>query len=413
MLDRGKIHRNVSVEAETNEVVVEKLVYGGDGLARDGGRVVLTPFVLPGERATVALVQKRKDLVRAKLLSVQEPSSERVKPGCPYFGRCGGCDYQHASYPYQLAQKETILREVLQRIGHITAPEQIDVIAGEPWGYRNRSQFHIDRGQLGYLEEGSHKLCAIDHCPISSPKINEGIAVLLGMMKDRRFPRFVRSIELFTNETDVQVNVLETDQPVGRHFFDWFREKLPAAVAGALDYPAQGATYRVSGRSFFQVNRYLIDRLVDNAVDNVTGKYAIDLYAGVGLFSLRLARQFGRVTAVEGSVSAEQDLEFNAHRAGVIIEAIRQQVESFLMQQEETPDFVLADPPRAGLGKVVVNELVRLKPERLTIVACDPSTLARDLIGLLGGGFQIERIALVDLFPHTYHMETVVELRRQ
>ena len=153
--------------------------------------------------------------------------------------------------------------------------------------------------------------------------------------------------------------------------------------------------------------------MVDTAVDNVTGNYAIDLYAGVGLFSLRLARQFERVTAVEGSASAEQDLEFNTQRAGVTIEAIRQQVESFLIQQEETPDFVLADPPRAGLGKVVVNELVRLKPERLTIVACDPSTLARDLIGLLGGGFRIERIALVDLFPHTYHMETVVELRRQ
>src|SRR3982751_3978680 len=200
MLDRGKIHRSVSVEQETNEVVVEKLVYGGDGLARTDGRVVLTPFVLPGERAVVAPVQTRKDLIRAKLVSVQEPSTERVKPGCPYFGRCGGCDYQHANYSYQLNQKEAILREVLQRIAHITAPEHIDIIAGEPWNYSNRSQFHIDRGKLGYLEKGSHKLCAIDHCPISSPKLNEGIAVLLRMMKDRRFPRFVRSIELFTNE---------------------------------------------------------------------------------------------------------------------------------------------------------------------------------------------------------------------
>jgi 23S rRNA (uracil1939-C5)-methyltransferase len=299
----------------------------------------------------------------------------------------------------------------LQRIGHIQPPEAISVVSGEPWQYRNRSQFHLHNGQIGYLEEGSHRLCPIDHCPISSPKINEGIRVLRSMLSDRRWPRFVRSLELFTDETAVELNVLETGQPVGKHFFEWFRERMPGSVPGPLDYSATGVPFRVSGQSFFQVNRFLIDKLVDTAVGDATGASAIDLYAGVGLFSLSLAKRFGRVIAVEAGMSGEQDLRVNAERAGVHIDAVRQQVESFMIQQEVTPDFVLADPPRSGLGKVVVNELIRLKPPRLTIVACDPSTLARDLVALLANGYAFGSVVLVDLFPQTYHMETVVDLR--
>ena len=401
----------MSSQPETIEVSVEKLVYGGDGLARDSGHVILTPFVLPGERVIVTPVEKRKGLLRTRPLNIKQPSPERVKPECPYFGRCGGCDYQHAAYTYQLQQKESILREVLQRIGHIEAPERIDIVSGEPWEYRNRSQFHVQNGELGYLEEGSHKLCAIDHCPISSPAINAGIGVLRSMMRDRKWPRFLRSLELFTNETGMQLNVLETDQPLGRHFFDWWRERMPGAVSGPLEYPVAGRLFRVSGQSFFQVNRFLIDRLVETAIGDGGGDSAIDLYAGVGLFSLALANRYQHVTAVEAGLSGEQDLRFNAERAGVRVESIRQQVESFLIQQETAPDFILADPPRSGLGKVVVNELIRLKPARIVIVACDPSTLARDLTRL-HTAYKLTRLALVDLFPQTYHMETVVELQK-
>src|SRR4051794_25981906 len=200
-------NRNVMQTPETNEVLIEKLVYGGEGLSRLDGRVVLTPFVLPGEKATVLPDRSKPDLLRTKLVRVQDPSPLRVAPGCPYFLRCGGCHYQHASYEYQLTQKQSILREVLQRVGKLTVGE-IETIAGEPWAYRNRSQFQVREGKLGYLEAGSHTLVPITHCPISSPKMNEALATLLQMMKDRRFPRFVRSIELFTNETEVQVNVL-------------------------------------------------------------------------------------------------------------------------------------------------------------------------------------------------------------
>src|SRR5205085_469331 len=148
------------------EVTVEKLVYGGDGLARLDGRVVFAPYVLPGERVRVEGVQEKPGLVKARLIDVLESAPERVPPPCPYFGRCGGCHYQHAPYDYQLQVKEQILREELRRLGKIEPPENIDRYAGEPWGYRNRAQFRIEGGRLGYREARSHKLCAIDHCPI-------------------------------------------------------------------------------------------------------------------------------------------------------------------------------------------------------------------------------------------------------
>jgi 23S rRNA (uracil1939-C5)-methyltransferase len=395
---------------ETNEVVVEKLVYGGEGLSRVDGRVVLTPFVLPGERATVLPDRSKPDLLRTKLVRVEEASPSRVTPGCPYFLRCGGCHYQHASYDYQVTQKQSILREVLQRVGKLTVGE-IDTVSADPWGYRNRSQFHLRDGKLGYLEAGSHTLVPITHCPISSPKMNETLAILLEMMKDRRFPRFVRGIELFTNETDVQLNVLESEKPVAKHFFEWCAEQISGANAGSLDYAAAGDLFRVSHNSFFQVNRHMVDQLVAAALDGSEGESAMDLYAGVGLFSLGLARRFASVTAVESGTSATEDLKLNIERAGVTATPIKRSVEDYLTSLTEAPDFVLADPPRAGLGKRAVADLIRLKPRQITIVSCDPATLARDLAPLVGAGYEIGKITLIDLFPQTFHMETVVQLR--
>jgi 23S rRNA (uracil1939-C5)-methyltransferase len=394
---------------ETNEVRVEKLVYGGEGLSRVEGRVVLTPFVLPGEKAIVKPDRSKPELLRTRLVSVEEASEARVQPACEYFLRCGGCHYQHASYEYQLEQKKSILREVLQRVGKLEV-DAIEVVSGEPWGYRNRSQFHLHNGKLGYLQAGSHTLVPITHCPISSPKLNESIAILREMMRDRRFPRFVRSIELFTNETEVQVNVLESDKPVARHFFDWCAERLPGGGAGSLDYAAAGHLFRASHHSFFQVNRFLLEKLVETALEGAEGDSATDLYAGVGLFSLELAKRFGNVTAVEATGSAIEDLQFNTVRAGAKLTPVKRSVEDYLAGLTAAPDFVLADPPRAGLGKRAVADLIRLKPRQITIVACDPATLARDLAPLVAVGYGIAKTTLVDLFPHTFHMETVVRL---
>jgi len=391
------------------EVTVEKLVYGGDGLARLEGRVVFAPFVLPGERIRARAERQKTGLVRARMLEVLEAAPERVAAPCPAFGRCGGCHYQHAPYEYQLAAKRAILVEELRRLGKLDAPEQIYVVAAEPFGYRNRVQLHVEETRIGYLEGRSHRLCETGGCPVGSPKIEEAIRALHEMARDSRWPRFVRAIEIFTDEGQVQLNVLETERPVARRFFDWAGARIPGLVEGALDYQSQ---FRVSSNSFFQINRFLLDRLVETALEGAEGETALDLYAGVGLISLPLARRFRTVTAVESGSGAVRDLQFNAERAGARNLSARQQTaEECLATLETAPDFVLLDPPRSGLGKAVVNRIIELMPRQVTIVACDPATLARDLAGLVAAGYRIERMTLVDLFPQTFHLETVVALR--
>ncbi|HSB17500.1 MAG TPA: class I SAM-dependent RNA methyltransferase [Bryobacteraceae bacterium] len=393
------------------ELTVEKLVYGGAGLGRLEGRAVLVPFVLPGEVVTIEVKRERSGMAEARATAMLLRSPERVEPQCPYFARCGGCSYQHAGYEFQLAQKTAIAREVLRRVGKLEPLGEIAIVSGPPWEYRNRAQFHLDGGRIGFLETGSRRLCPVDRCPISSPRINDALAALRRMIRDRRFPRFLRSVELFTNEREVQLNVLDTDRPLARGFFQWCAEQMPGAGESSLEYTVGGEIYRVGHRSFFQVNRFLIDRLAECALDGVEGMSALDLYAGVGLFSLPLARRCRSVLAVESNASALRDLEFNAERAGLTVAARKATVEQFLETVEAPPDFVLADPPRAGLGKGVVNELLRLRVPVLTIVSCDPATLARDLAPLLAGGYRIDALTLIDLFPQTWHIETVTRLR--
>ena len=397
-------------------------MYGGDGLTRlvtaptnaapEGGmrRVALAPYVLPGERVRLRAVREKPALIRAAPVAILEPSPARVEPKCPYFGRCGGCHYQHASYAAQLEAKRAILVEELWRQAKIRIEAEVAIVSSEPWGYRNRVQLHVDEHGIGYREAGSHKLCPIERCPIASPKINETIAQLNTMRKDRRWPRFLRSLEIFTDEERVQVNVLEATRPVARHFFEWCAQVMPGFEAGALDYRGE---FRVSGNSFFQVNRFLLDRLVEAALEGVEGEWAVELYAGVGLFTQSLARRFRLVTAVESGAGAVRDLRWNAERAGLAnIEAKQQPAEKFLAALEATPDFLLLDPPRAGLGAPITAQLARLGPRAMTIVACDPVTLARDLAALTAAGFRIDRLSLVDLFPQTYHLETIVRLVR-
>jgi 23S rRNA (uracil1939-C5)-methyltransferase len=395
---------------QMQETIIEKWVYGGRGLARVDGRAWLVPFVLPGETVRVEAERERPGLIEGRLVEIVSPSLERRDPRCPYFRRCGGCHYQHAGYEFQLVQKREVLREVLRRVGKLDAPDEIETVSASPWEYRNRVQLHLAGGEIGYLEAASNRLCPVEHCPVSSPEINQALGVLRGMARTSRFPRFVRSLELFTNGAEVQVNVLESARPVARRFFDWCAESIPGATLGVLDYPAAGRVFRAGHRSFFQVNRFLIDELVTRSLESAEGASAVDLYAGVGLFSLALASRFDSVTAVESGASASGDLEFNAARASVEIRVERTTTESYLERLAQPPEFVLADPPRAGLGKTVVRELNRLRPPRLTIVACDPATLARDLAALVAGGYRLERITLVDLFPQTYHLETIAHL---
>jgi 23S rRNA (uracil1939-C5)-methyltransferase len=396
-----------------SEVRFEKLVYGGDALARVDGQVLLAPYALPEESAKVEIAGRSKGVLRGKLVDLVEASPRRAEPGCRYFGRCGGCQYQHAGYEYQLEQKREILRETLQRTGRIEAPDDIAIVSGEPWQYRNRVQLHFYGGSIGYHEAGTHRVIDIEECPISSPRINMAIQSVRAMMRDRRWPRFLSSMELFTNEREVQVNVLDSgERRLQRSFFEWCEESMSGATSPALEYAACSFIYRVSHKSFFQVNRFLIERLVETALDGASGEHAIDLYAGVGLFSLPLAQRFASVTAIESNALAVGDLGHNAQRAGAAVQALRTSAELHLESIGPGPDFLLADPPRAGLGPGVVKHILRLAPRQVTVVSCDPATLARDLSVLLGGGYRFDKLTLVDLFPQTCHIESVAVLRR-
>jgi 23S rRNA (uracil1939-C5)-methyltransferase len=394
----------------TWDLLIEKLVYGGEGLSRVDGEVVFTPFVLPGETVEVTRSGARNKVQRATLVRVEKPSPDRVPAPCPQYQVCGGCQYQHAAYEAQLRFKRDILAETLRRVGRIEFDTaRIETIAAEPYGYRNRVQFHVEKGRIGYRMMQSNKLAAAEVCPIASPRLNEILTTLNRLVRDRAWPEFVSSLEVFTDEKDVQWNVMETGRPVARRFFDWLAQEVQGSVGGPLDYAVGDDRFRVSGGAFFQVNRFLLPQLADAALDGVTGGSAWDLYSGVGLFSLPMARKFRQVLAVESGRSALSDLAFNADRASLSVMRSEQQVEQFLLEATEAPDFVLADPPRAGLGSKATARLSELRPKRLVIVACDPATLARDLAALKEA-FELQKLVLVDLFPQTYHVEAIATL---
>lgn len=404
-------------DSEPVEVEIEKLVYGGDGLARLNGQVLLVPFVLPGERVAVSVRRVNAGLLRGTLREVIKAAPQRTTPRCEYFADCGGCHYQHSQYSLQLEQKRRVLCETLQRLGGIAYEYGIAVLSAGPWYYRNRIQLHFSDRKMGFHRSGkggagAHEVCSINHCEISSPALNAAIPKLQAALRQPQWPQFLRSLELFTNESQMQLTVVETMRPIARRFFEWCATFLDSLVEGPIEYPAAEHVFRISRGSFFQVNRFLVDALVAEVLQGRAGNYAIDLYAGVGLFSLPLAERFARVDAVESGGPAFRDLESNASRSGLAIRPVRGSAEEFLRTSTEPPDLVIADPPRAGLGVQTTAELLRLRPPQIVIVSCDPATLARDLRTILEA-YTISRLTLVDLFPQTYHLETVAHLERK
>lgn len=428
------------------QIKIEKLVYGGDGLARlpadehGPGKTVFVPFVLEGEQVEATLTEQKTGFARARVESIFEPSPDRVEAACPYFQRCGGCHYQHANYKTQLEIKSAILRETLQRMAKVELAD-LQVHSSPEWNYRNRTRLKVQTEPefaLGYYKFRSHELLPVEQCPISSPLINRAIAAIWEEGRNNQIPHEVREIEFFTDAADGAL-ILEIycthktsradtqliaekrmgamPEVKGTAVFEQLspnqnREPKRLAEFGtpAITYTAKQASYRVSAGSFFQVNRFLIDELVSLVTSGVSDQLALDLYAGVGLFSTVLARSFAQVIAVEASQTSYSDLR---HNASPEVKAVRATTEQYLGQVNATrPDLVVADPPRSGLGENVCRSLAKLDAPRITYVSCDPSTLARDLRILLSLGYRIAGAHLVDLFPQTYHIESVFHLAR-
>ena len=428
---------------------IEKAIYGGAGLshipegAQDAGKTIFVPLTLPGELIDCEITDNRRSFAHARATSILEASATRVTPPCEYFPVCGGCHYQHAAYDEQLAIKRAILSETLTHANVAFPKDNIATIASPPLGYRNRVRLHIRFGDsaLCYKQAGSHRDVPVDHCPIAAPLLQQAIREFPDILNTSGLPSgLFDEVEFFTNaeESALLLSLWTTQGAPATQALpvlcESLREKLPA-LRGALLFAVEtqkaqgrqqatwGSThityqvghqqYRVSAGSFFQVNRFLLPAMLDRIVNGQSGRQAWDLYAGAGLFARALARSFEQVTAVESSASSVRDLRENLkggrHRvvASTTLDFLKAEARS---TKSQPPDLVIVDPPRAGLGKDVTTLLSRIGPQRLTYISCDPATLARDLQWLLHSGYHLEKVTLVDLFPQSFHLETIAEL---
>jgi 23S rRNA (uracil1939-C5)-methyltransferase len=388
---------------------IEKTIYGGAGVAENGETL---PFVLPGELVQVQAGTPAK---------VIEATSDRIAPECVHFGECGGCHYQHASYPAQLKIKEAILRETFATAGLTELPE-IAVHSGEPWHYRNRIRLRVGEvdGELrvGYNRAGStggDKMLPVTMCSIASPILFRAAVSVVALAKTdaaiRGWLAAAVELEFFTNDGAGVALLPKNPSPQGRRA----EHAKPGAQWGTagLIYKVGNDRHWVSRGAFFQVNRYVVAELLRLAVGERKGTIAWDLYAGVGLFSRALAATFDQVVAVEAGQPAATDLA--AALKGKKHRAVAMTTVEFLqvaVVQRERPDLIVMDPPRAGVGTEVCALLARVRCPEIVCVSCDPVTLARDLKQLTGDGYKLVELNLVDMFPQTFHMETVAVLRR-
>ncbi|QNI33234.1 23S rRNA (uracil(1939)-C(5))-methyltransferase RlmD [Alloacidobacterium dinghuense] len=415
---------------------IEKCVYGGAGLARADGKAIFVPFTLPGEVVEAHITEDKGSYANAELDGVLDPSNERAAAPCDYFGQCGGCQYQHAAYAQQVDLKVNILRETLERARIASIPEIISVSA-EPLAYRNRVRLHIQREPfaLCYKKRASHSNLAVNRCPIAAPLLQRASAAATRIGSE--FFQEFDEIEFFSNGDESELLLSLRTRHLVRNLpsalkevCEDLRQELPALAgasvfstsdakhpdkhvaewaAQALSYRVGDFAYSVSAGSFFQVNRFLVSQLVELVTAEFSGGLAWDLYAGVGLFAQALGRNFGKIVAVEAAPSSWNDLRRNlssdAHKT------VRSGTLEFLHRpQGGTPDLVVIDPPRTGLGGKVVSLLTKVRPQTIVYVSCDPSTLSRDLRALVESGYHLRTIHMVDLFPQTFHLESVTVL---
>ena len=432
-------------------VQIEKPVYGGAFLARVEGKAAFVPLALPGEQARVRIVDEKRGYATAEIDEIVTPAPQRIAPACPHFGACGGCNYQHTDYATQLAFKRDILRETLERAG-IRTPEQIEVLAAandsQSWAYRNRIRLAFDaQGQPGYRARRSSAVVPIAECPIAAPLLVNAAQTFADLLRAFRSSLRPAEISFFcdADETALLASVFANNPDV-KQFAEFAlaaskripqlkgmellampnasqrdRNPFPKSIAQwgqpSLAYRAAGFDYRVDHGAFFQVNRWLVDELVTRVTAGRKGSLAWDLFAGVGLFARKLTESFKAVVAVESAPPATAALAENLR--GTTGSALRASTLEFLERNtgkhranSPVPDLIVVDPPRTGLGPDATELLADIGAPALTYVSCDPATLARDLRILLASGYAIEKLTVADLFPQTFHLETVVQLAR-
>ena len=385
------------------EVTIERILPGGLGLAHADGKTIMVALAAPGDRLRVRIDRAKANVGFASIEEILEPSSVRVEPPCPYFGRCGGCNFQQLNYQAQLEAKKEIIKDCLHRIAKLDDLPAFDIVpAPHQWHYRRRAQWQYDSAtkSLGYFESGSRRVCDIAECAVLVPELQTAFAHLRARLFEDALPNEARYFRAIAGEEDtsiapgVEIAGVSQDQ----------RE---------IHLSINGETYSFNAESFFQTNVELLPQLIDAAIGDVTGNTALELYSGVGLFTLPLFRRFKDVIAVEDDASATNFARLNLANAGLTNGKVdRSDVARWFEAHDtiEAIDFLLLDPPRTGAESRVISGILKLKPKRISYVSCDPATLARDLKKLIAGGFSIESLIAFDMFPQTHHVETVVHL---
>ncbi|NPA91606.1 MAG: class I SAM-dependent RNA methyltransferase [Chloroflexi bacterium] len=402
------------------ELLLEGIAHGGEAFGRHEGKIIFVPYAIPGERVRVQIVREKARWARARLIDVLTPSPDRITPPCPYFGpdKCGGCQWQHIAYPRQLALKREVVVDQLRRLGHVADPPVREVLAvGEPFHYRNHMQFTVaPDGRLGLFRGGSDQVIPVDTCLLMHPLLEEVYTSLEVGWEGLR--RVILRAGVNTGdrmvilETDAQeAPELEVDIPVSVVLHRPKKPPFPLAGLPFIREKVGERTFRISSGSFFQVNTWgaeMLVRLVREFLAPRGYETLLDLYSGVGLFGLSLAPDVGLVIGIDASESAMEDAAYNAQAFGLENVALHEgPVEEVLKVLWEPAELAVLDPPRSGAGREVFRHLRRLRVRRLVYVSCDPATLARDVQYLQEFGYQLRVVQPVDMFPQTYHVESV------
>jgi 23S rRNA (uracil1939-C5)-methyltransferase len=403
----------------TYDILLEKLTYGGESMGRlPDSRAVFVPFGLPGEHVRVELTEDKKNFARGKIIEILKASSERIDPKCKHFGKCGGCHYQNLPYEKQLQAKTEILRDQLQRIGKIENPPITQMIASPlEWNYRNHVQFHLTaEGKVGFVNAKGNSILPIEECHLPETGIN-------AFWPNLQFEsnKDVERVSLRAGQGEELMVVLESESPETPeleieadvsvvHVFD----EHAVVIAGQdhLIFNILGKEFQVSATSFFQVNTAMAEKMVEHVISRlpVTATTTLlDVYCGAGLFSKFFAGKCQQVIGIETSESACEDFAFNLDEFDNVelYEGAAEEVLPGLAGRLDSSTCVIVDPPRAGIERHALDAILSIKPQIVAYVSCDPSTLARDAARLINGGYRLVEVTPFDLFPQTYHIESI------
>jgi 23S rRNA (uracil1939-C5)-methyltransferase len=420
------------------EVQTERLAFGGEAVARYQGLAIFIPLASPEERLRVRITERKKNFARAEITEIITPSKARVEPRCQYFGECGGCQLQHIRYENQLEAKVEFIRGALKRIGQIDWTDEIKIHSSEMYNYRLRAKIQIEFDKtcaekpnqyggnsppnknlssirIGFNRAYSHRVCDVEHCEILLPELNEALQTIRAAFRNskKKIVQGKSEIELAVNDLSIishPQRSIEKSVSTSPAICEFESKKIHKKVGGL--------SYQFTPAIFFQVNAFLLDEFVQEVVEAESGELAIDLYAGVGLFTLALAKKFQTVKGIESNAAAVKYALKNiasnqVSNAEIFCARTDKWLQEFIAQNPSLrPDLILLDPPRSGAVEAI-EWIARLQPARIKYVSCDPNTLARDLKKLVAEGYKLERVVGFDMFPQTYHIETIAHLKKQ